>query len=71
LSLINTNGDTDDCELPIFLCNDEWNPSLFILHWIIGEQGEYEKIYIRYHHILRRRGLHCVDCCLHTIVDNG
>jgi hypothetical protein len=23
LSLINTNGDTDDCELPIFLCNDE------------------------------------------------
>ena len=23
LSLINTNGDTDDCELPICLCNDE------------------------------------------------
>ena len=23
LSLINTNGDTDDCELPIFLCNEE------------------------------------------------
>ena len=23
MSLINTNGDTEDCELPIFLCNDE------------------------------------------------